>query len=80
MCINSCWELYGAVDRQHLPGNGSSYDIQVTAPSPVGGRPFPWVAHWDEDEGANRSCAGSKIRERHNATVQHISWDITMPT
>jgi hypothetical protein len=33
MCVNSCWELYGAVDRAHLPSSGSRYDIKITKPS-----------------------------------------------
>ena len=32
MCINACWELYGAVDPEHLPSSGSHYDIQVQQP------------------------------------------------
>ena len=23
LCVNACWELYGAVDREHLPASGS---------------------------------------------------------
>ena len=29
LCVNSCWELYGAKDAAHLPSGGSLYDIQV---------------------------------------------------
>ena len=77
MCINACWELYGATDRAHLPGSGSSYDITVTRPSAGA---FPWVERWDEDEGAGKTCASNTIRESHNATVQHVLWDIAMPS
>ena len=38
----------------------------------------PWVEQWDEDEGANRSCARSAIEERHNATVQEVKWTISI--
>jgi hypothetical protein len=31
LCVNSCWELYGANDRAHLPGNGSHYVITVSS-------------------------------------------------
>jgi len=76
LCVNSCWELYGAVDRAHLPSSGAEYDIQVVKPSAAA---FPWMAQWDEDEGKGRTCASSKISESHNDTVQHVLWDIGMP-
>ena len=41
---------------------------------------FPWVERWDEDEGAGKTCASNTIRESHNATVQHVLWDIAMPS
>lgn len=66
----------GAVDRSHLPGSGSKYDIQITRPA---GASFKWVEQWDEDEGANKSCASNTIKESHNATVQNVLWDISMP-
>ena len=55
MCINACWELYGANDRAHLPGSGSQYDIQIVQPN-VG--TFPWVTKWDEDEGSQKPAIG----------------------
>merc|ERR550525_1994335 len=51
LCVNACWELYGAVDRDHLPSSGSHYDISVEQEKPHA-KPFPWVRRWDEDEGA----------------------------
>ena len=70
--------LYTAVTvcSAHLPGSGSRYDIKITQPS---ANAFKWVSKWDEDEGANRSCAANTITERHNSTVQHVIWDITVP-
>jgi hypothetical protein len=38
-----------------------------------------WVSKWDEDEGANKSCASNTISESHNSTVQHVIWDIALP-
>jgi hypothetical protein len=64
------------VDRAHLPGSGSSYEIAITQPSAGA---FPWVERWGEDEGANKTCATNKIAESHNDTVQHVLWEITMP-
>ena len=76
MCINSCWELYGATDRAHLPGSGSSYNIQITQPTAGS---YPWVTQWDEDEGSQKKCPASTIKESHNATVQNVVWDIYFP-
>ena len=74
MCVNSCWELYGANDRAHLPGNGSNYVIKIDRGDK--GLTFPWVTQWDEDEGKGTTCASSKITESHNDTVQLINWEI----
>ena len=76
MCINSCWELYGAKDLDHLPSGGSHYSLTISRPAAA---TFPWVSQWDEDEGAGTSCASSKISETHNATTQVVSWDISVP-
>ena len=75
LCINSCWELYGAVDRAHFPSSGSKYVMTIQK----GARQeYPWVAQWDEDEGAASSCASSHIKEEHNATTQQVFWDIAL--
>ena len=66
----------GVVCSAHLPSSGSRYDIKITKPSADA---FQWVPQWDEDEGANRSCASNTISEKHNATVQHVIWDIAVP-
>lgn len=76
MCINACWELYGANDRAHLPGNGSKYDILIERPASL---KFDWVTKWDEDEGAQKTCPTSTIKEQHNSEIQHVEWDIFFP-
>jgi hypothetical protein len=76
MCVNACWELYGADDRDHLPSSGSAYDVRIERPA--GHASFPWVTQWDEDEGAGKSCASSAIKESHNDTVQRVQWDISL--
>ena len=79
LCVNACWELYGADDRAHLPSSGSTYDIKIEQGKPGNTKPvFPWVTKWDEDEGAGTSCATNTISENHNATTQHVVWDITV--
>jgi len=74
MCINACWELYGVIDRDHLPSSGSQYDIYIDRKQ----NQFDWVTQWDEDEGAGTSCAESRITQKHNATMQHVKWDISV--
>lgn len=79
MCVNSCWELYGANDPAHLPSSGSKYDIKISSGNgakKIHPPAFPWITQWDEDEGKDKSCASSMINETHNDTVQHIHWDI----
>ena len=73
LCINACWELYGADDVRHLPSSGSSFDIAIVQPEADA---FEFLSEWEQDEGAVDGCPSSTVRERHNATVQHILWDI----
>ena len=75
LCVNACWELYGADDRAHEPGSGARYDIAVAQGSAGA---FEWVEQWDEDEGGG-ACPTSTIAESHNDTVQHVLWDISLP-
>ena len=75
-CINSCWEMYGARDRDHLPGNGSRYTLRVERGEK---QVYPWVTKWDQDEGVGTSCASSSnIAESHNDTVQSVQWEISI--
>jgi len=73
MCINACWELYGADDARHLPSSGSNFDITIVQPEADA---FEFLSEWEQDEGTVDGCPSSQVRERHNATVQHILWDI----
>jgi hypothetical protein len=76
LCVNACWELYGATDPAHLPSSGSKYEIKITRGA---NSKWPWVSKWDEDEGANKTCATSLITETHSDTVQTVDWTIGMP-
>merc|ERR1711879_1062442 len=78
ICVNSCWELYGAKDRDHLPGSGSNYDIKIQRPATAAGS-FNWITKWDEDEGSTKSCPACNITEHHSKTEQHVLWDIFFP-
>lgn len=75
LCINACWELYGAGDREHLPGSGSQYNLFVKQGKP---KSFPWVAKWDQDEGGNKPCPSSTIAEHHTDVEQHVQWNISL--
>lgn len=35
MCLNMCWELYGATDHDHLPSSGATYHLTVQQPKPA---------------------------------------------
>merc|ERR1719473_2460990 len=74
LCVNACWELYGANDPAHLPSSGAKYVLKVEQGKPAA---FPWVTKWDEDEGKGTACAASSIQESHNDTTQLIDWDIS---
>ena len=76
LCVNACWELYGADDAAHFPSSGARYEINVTRGA---GATWPWVEKWDEDEGKGKSCATSQIAERHTETVQTVEWAIGVP-
>lgn len=75
LCINSCWELYGADDSRHLPASGSTYNITITQPKPD---TFQFLSEWEQDEGKVNGCPSSTVREWHNASVQTIRWDISI--
>ena len=32
LCINACWELYGASDRDHLPSSSATYEVVIEQP------------------------------------------------
>jgi len=75
VCINACWELYGANDRDHLPSSGSMYQLKITK---ANHQDFEWVSKWDEDEGSEKRCPSSVISERHNNREQEVSWNISL--
>lgn len=75
ICINACWELYGAPDSRHLPQTGSRYNITIKQPKPGS---FEFLSEWEQDEGKVNGCPSSTVRERHNSSVQTIGWDISV--
>lgn len=75
LCINSCWELYGADDSRHLPSSGSTYNITITQPKPD---TFQFLSEWEQDEGKVNGCPSSTVNEWHNASLQTIRWDISV--
>lgn len=72
VCINACWELYGATDSLHLPSSGAHYELTITQPKTPSQYPF---TTWVQDEG-NEHCPSSKIAEKHNATSQKVWIDV----
>jgi hypothetical protein len=61
--INACWEVYGADDSRHLPGNGASYYVEIQQPAPGS---FELQSEWEQDQGKFEGCPSSIVREHHN--------------
>lgn len=74
MCINACWELYGASDALHLPSTGSHYEISIE--QPAGESPYPFT-EWEVDEG-NGQCPAATVYESRTDDKQTIHIDITV--
>eukprot|EP00980_Cylindrotheca_fusiformis_P001009 scaffold276_cov132-Cylindrotheca_fusiformis.AAC.4 len=79
MCINACWELYGATDESHLPSTGSHYDISISQPTNSSSNSattsyYPF-AQWEVDEG-NEQCPSARVTETHTEIEQSIEIDI----
>jgi len=73
MCINSCWELYGAVDAAHLPSSGATYMVNIEQPVEV--VHFPFSEAWVRDEG-DGYCPRVAIHEEHNELKQSVWMEI----
>ena len=73
ICHNSCWEIYGGIDADHLPSSGANYETTIErGPKQT----YPWVTQWDQDEGAG-TCFASAISEKHTDLVQSLTWNIS---
>ena len=75
ICINSCWEIYGGIDADHLPSTGTLYDMRITKGPALD---YPFVSQWDRDEGAT-SCFADFRAESHTdgpGGEQHVFWAI----
>lgn len=73
LCINACWELYGATSLARFPSTGSQYHLHITKNT---SQNFPWIEQWDQDEGDQSSCARSIVRESHEENVQDVYWNV----
>ena len=71
MCINSCWELYGASDPAHLPSSGSTFELLIKQPEPG---LYDFIS-WERDEG-NGKCPSCKVTEAHNKQFQNVKIEI----
>ena len=75
MCLNACWELYGADDAAHLPSSGANYELSVTKPRPDA---FDFAPRWDQDEGKGVCPRTVAIEESHDEATQSVSWNISV--
>ena len=71
MCINACWELYGASDAAHLPSSGAQYNLSIQQPIP---NSFDFTT-WERDEG-NGKCPSCEVKESHDKGIQNVTIDI----
>jgi hypothetical protein len=72
MCINACWELYGAKNSAHLPTTGSTYEISIHQTE---ANSFPFLDKWERDEG-NGKCPFCLVQEQHTDQEQFITIEI----
>lgn len=75
MCINACWELYGADDPAHLPSSGAHYDLTILQPESVAG--YYDFTSWEQDEG-NGYCPSTVVKESHSFSNQTVGIDISV--
>jgi hypothetical protein len=68
MCINACWELYGANDAAHLPSSGARYDLTIEQPQ---SRLLYNFSTWERDEG-NGNCPSCRVKEYHDDQIQKV--------
>ena len=94
MCINACWELYGAKDINHLPSSGSRYQLYISQPDVVpsaGSRMHVGRTLDDadlmgprynfttwEEDEGNGTCPSCSVRERHTELSQEVLIDISV--
>ena len=82
MCINSCWELYGATDRNHLPSSGSRYQLIITQPDNNNNNNndndnIAFVEEVEEKDGEVKSELSSSLLPSAAADVSRKAIEIT---
>ena len=78
MCLNACWELYGAIDSDHLPSSGATYNLTIQ--QPLAAKPhLPYYSFtgWERDEG-NGECPSIKVDEFHTNETQHVNLEVSV--
>ncbi len=76
LCINACWELYGASNLDRLPGSGATY--HWTIEQPMSNAPYEFTT-WEQDEG-NGECPSCEVSEVHTKRVQNVLVEIDVAT
>ncbi len=78
LCINACWELYGATDDAHIPSSGSHYSLTITQPEENTSNNGKYAfTTWEQDEG-NGLCPSCTVRENHVQNIQTVNIDISV--
>jgi hypothetical protein len=79
LCINACWELYGASDARKLPASGAEYRLKIEQPlfPTTGNSQTPTVGAANNTTAA-RSNAGTNVRYSKNTKYNPL--DETTPS
>ncbi|KAG7359079.1 hypothetical protein IV203_015668 [Nitzschia inconspicua] len=75
LCLNSCWELYGAIDAEHLPTSGAVYNLTITQPKQEHSHAYYDFTTWEQDEG-NGICPSCRVEEHHSRDTQQVNIEI----
>lgn len=76
LCLNSCWEMYGASDGDHLPSSGAIYNLTISQPFQEHAQSDYYdFTTWEQDEG-NGVCPSCSVNVSHTADTQHVDIEI----
>jgi hypothetical protein len=74
VCINACWELYGAYSASHLPSSGATYNLTIQQPDQL----IPYEFATSEEDEENGHCPSCRVEERHTITTQNVDISISV--
>jgi hypothetical protein len=75
LCMNACWEIYGAFDADHLPSSGATYNLSITQPRQEKLDSYYNFTTWERDEG-NGKCPSCTVKESHTSIKQQVNIEV----